>query len=160
MKKFDQLYNKIISESRITLSSLKPITRSKPDIEQVKEELIKLFKFNSWNEFIDFQKAGQCDYIAKAVCRLFPKFKMVSVYIDISSEARKKMGPGYTFAIHYLNKLNNVYYDFAKGSNCYDGVYILDGLGDKYDVNVTPEESAQFSKEMEEDPKALGTNLR
>jgi len=160
MKKFDQLYNQIISEARISLSSLKPITRGKPDIEQVKEELVKLFKFNSWNEFIDFQKAGQCDYIAKAVCRLFPKFKMVSVYVDISPEARKKMGPGYTFAIHYLNKLNNVYYDFAKGSNCYDGVYILDGLGDKYDVNVTLEESAQFSKEMEEDPKALGTNLR
>ena len=72
----------------------------------------------------------------------------------------RKWGAGYTFAIHYLNKLNNVYYDFAKGSNCYDGVYILDGFGDKYDVNITPEESAQFSKEMEEDPKALGTNLR
>lgn len=160
MNKFDKLYNQIISESRITLSSLKPITRNVPNIEQVKEELIKLFKFNSWNEFIDFQKAGQCDYIAKLVCKLFPKFKMVSVYVDISPEAKKKMSPGYTFAIHYLNKLNGKYYDFAKGSNCYEGVYILDGLGDKYDVNVTPEESEQFSKEMEENPKAIGTNLR
>lgn len=160
MNKFDKLFYKIITEARIPISSLKPITRSVPDIEQVKEELLKLFKFNSWNEFIDFQKAGQCDYIAKLVCKLFPKFKMVSVYVDISPEARKKMGPGYTFAIHYLNKLNGKYYDFAKGTNCYEGIYILDGLGDKYDVNITLKEASRFSKEIEEDPKSIGTTLR
>ena len=160
MNNFDKLYNKIITEARIPISSLKPITRSVPDIEQVKEELLKLFKFNSWNEFIDFQKAGQCDYIAKLVCKLFPKFKMVSVYVDISPEARKKMSPGYTFAIHYLNKLNGKYYDFAKGTNCYEGIYILDGLGNKYDVNITPKEASRFSKEIEEDPKSIGTTLR
>ena len=160
MNKFDKLFHKIITETRIPIFSIKPITRSIPNIEQVKEELLKLFKFNSWNEFIDFQKAGQCDYIAKLVCRLFPKFKMVSVYVDISPEARKKMSPEYTFAIHYLNKLNGKYYDFAKGTNCYEDVYILDGLGDKYDVNITPEESARFSKEIEEDPKSIGTTLR
>lgn len=160
MKNFNELYNKVISEARISLSSIKSVSRGVPNIEQVKEELLKLFKFNSWNEFIDFQKTGQCDYIAKVVCKLFPKFKMVSVYVDISPDAKKKMGPGYTYAIHYLNKLNDTYYDFAKGANCYDGVYILDGLGNKYDVNVTLAESSQFSKEMIEDPKSIGTNLR
>lgn len=160
MIKFNEEYFKIISESKITLRDIKPISKATPEIEQVKTELLKLFKINSWNEFIDLQKAGQCDFISKAVCRLFPKFKMVSVYVNISPEAKKKMEPGFTFATHFLNKLGKKYYDFGKGTNCYEGVYVLEGLGNKYDVNVTDEEAKMFDKEMLEDPKAIGTNIR
>ena len=159
MKKFDKVYNQIITEARFTLSSLKPVSRKTPDIEEVKAELLKLFKCNSWEEFIDIQSPGQCDFISKAVCRLFPKFKMVSVFVKISQEA-KKVDPGLTHATHFLNKLNSKYYDFGKGSNCYDGVYVLEGLGNKYDVNVTEEESFQFYNEIEVDPKEIGTIVR
>ena len=160
MLKFNEEYFKIISESTITLRTLKPISRGTPDIETVKNELLKLFKISTWNEFIDMQKTGQCDFISKAVCRLFPKFKMVSVYVNLSDEAKKKMNPGYTYATHFLNKLNNKYYDFGKGTNCYEGVYVLEGLGNKYDVNVTEDEAKNFSKEQIEDPKAIGTSIR
>lgn len=160
MLKFNEEYFNIISESKIILNTLKPISKGIPDINDVKNELLKLFKFNSWNEFIDLQKAGQCDFIAKAVCRLFPKFKMVSVYVELSKDAKEKMAPGSTFAVHYLNKLNGKYYDFGKGSNCYDGIYVLEGLGNKYDVEITDEEAKNFSKEQLEDPKAIGTTLR
>jgi len=160
MLKFNEEYFKIISESKITLRDLKPITKGTPDIEDVKKELLKLFKISSWNEFIDLQKAGQCDFISKVVCRLFPKFKMVSVYVNISEEAKKKTTFEYTYATHFLNKLGKKYYDFGKGTNCYDGVYILDGVGNKYDVNVSDEESKYFYDERLEDPKAIGTTIR
>lgn len=160
MLKFNEEYFKIITESKIILGNLKPITRKIPNIEDVKNELLKLFKINSWNEFIDLQKSGQCDFIAKAVCRLFPKFKMISVYVKFSKEAKEKMNPGYTFATHFLNKLGNKYYDFGKGTNRYEGVYILEGLGDIYDVNVTDKEAKQFEEEQEENPKAIGTIIR
>lgn len=160
MKKFNNEYFKVITESKVILNSLKPISKKAPDIEQVKEELLKLFKFSTWKEFIDLQEAGQCDFIAKAVCRLFPKFKMVSVYVDYSEEAKEKSNSGYTYATHFLNKLGNTYYDFGKGTNVYDGVYILEGLGNIYDVTLTDQEIKQFKNEMEEDPKAIGTNIR
>ena len=160
MSKFNEEYFKIISESKIILSNLKPITKNIPDIEKVKEELLKLFKINTWNEFIDLQKAGQCDFISKAVCRLFPKFKMISVYVNFSEDAKKKVSPGALYATHFLNKLGKKYYDFGKGTNRYDGVYILEGLGDIYDVNITEEELKQFEKEQEENPKAIGTIIR
>ena len=160
MLKFNEEYFKIISESKIILGNLKPITRNKPNIEDVKSELLKLFKINTWNEFIDLQKSGQCDFISKAVCRLFPKFKMVSVYVNISEEAKKKMSSGYTFSTHFLNKLGNKYYDFGKGTNRYEGIYVLEGLGNIYDVNITEEEAKQFDKEQEENPKAIGTIIR
>lgn len=160
MLKFNEEYFKIITESKVILGNIKPISKSIPNIEDVKSELLKLFKIDTWNEFINMQKAGQCDFISKAVCRLFPKFKMISVYVNFSEEAKKKMSPGYTFAIHFLNKLNNKYYDFGKGTNCYEGVYVLEGLGNKYDVNITDEEAKMFEKEMIEDPKAIGTNIR
>ena len=63
MKNFNNEYFKIITESKVILRDLKPITKSIPDIGTVKEELLKLFKFNSWNEFIDLQEVGQCDFI-------------------------------------------------------------------------------------------------
>lgn len=160
MKRLNERYFQIITESSVVLRNIKSISKGSPNIEKVKEELLKLFKINTWDEFINIQKSGQCDFISKAVCRLFPKFKMVSVYVNISDEAKKKMGPGFTFATHFLNKLGNKYYDFGKGTNCYDNVYILEGLGDKYDVNITEAEEKQFSNEQEEDPKAIGTTIR
>lgn len=161
MDKFNKEYFKIITESKVILRDLKPITKGKPDIELVKNELLKLFKINSWKEFIDLQQTGQCVFISKAVCRLFPKFKLVSVIVNFSAEAnRKTNNPDETIASHFLNKLGNKYYDFGKGTNCYEGVYVLDGLGDKYDVNITDKEAKEFSEEIEEDPKSIGTNIR
>ena len=160
MKNFNNEYFKIITESKVILRDLKPITKSIPDIGTVKEELLKLFKFNSWSEFIDLQEAGQCDFISKAVCRLFPKFKMVSVFVNFSEDAMKKMKSEDTYCVHFLNKLGNTYYDFGKGTNRYDNVYALEGLGNIYDVTLTEEEIKQFSKEQIEDPKQIGTTIR
>lgn len=160
MKNFNSEYFKIISESKLTLSSLKPISKNKPDIETVKNELLKLFKFSSWNEFIDLQKTGQCDYISKVVCRLFPKFKMVSVYVDFSKEAIKDLGDNEPYATHFLNKLGNEYYDFGKGTNRYNGIYILKGLGNIYDVSLTADEQKQLRDEIQINPKEIGIIVR
>lgn len=160
MKKFNSEYFKIISESKIILGNLKPISKAKPDIEVVKKELLKLFKFSSWNEFIDLQKTGQCDFISKVVCRLFPKFKMVSVFVDFSEKAKEKLGEDEPYATHFLNKLGNDYYDFGKGTNKYEGTYILEGLGNVYDVTLTDEERKNLRDEIQVNPKDIGTIIR
>lgn len=160
MKKFNEEYFKIITESKIILNSLKPITRGTPDIEQVKSELLKLFKFSYWKDFVDMQKTGQCDFISKVVCRLFPKFQMVSVIVDFSEDAIKRLGDEDAYASHFLNKLGNTYYDFGKGTNRYSGVYILKGLGDIYDVNLTEWEASHLRDEIKINPKEIGTMVR
>ena len=73
-------------------------------IDLVKEILLKVFKYNTWQEFVDSQQLGECQTIAKAVCRLFPKFKYVSVYVNASDEANEALKEE-SVAIHYLNKL-------------------------------------------------------
>lgn len=160
MKNFNEKYIEIITESKIILNNLKPISNKVPNIEDVKSELLKLFKFNTWDEFINLQKTGQCDFISKAVCRLFPKFKMVSVYVDFSPDAIKKLGDDEPYATHFLNKLGKNYYDFGKGTNRYDNTYILEGYGNIYDVNLTKEEIGQFRDEINVNPKEIGTIIR
>lgn len=104
MKDLVRIYN-ILNESRgVILYKLKPVTRGKPNIDLVKETLLKVFKYNTWQEFVDSQQPGECQTIAKAVCRLFPKFKYVSVYINASAEANEALKEE-SVAIHYLNKL-------------------------------------------------------
>ena len=99
-------------------------------------------------------------YISKVVCRLFPKFKMVSVYVDFSNEAIKELGDNEPYATHFLNKLGNEYYDFGKGTNRYNEIYILKGLGNIYDVSLTADERKQLRDEIQVNPKEIGTIIR
>ena len=167
LKKFDKLCESIISESVIRkkfydrFSKAKPISRKIPTIEQIKEELLKLSECTNWDHFLALKSKGDCDLIAKAVARMFPKIKMVSATILFSEDAKKKLDKekGYE-CVHFLNKLNDKYIDFGKATNIYDGVYVLEGIDDIKSCEYSDEAAQHLTDEEEEDPKQLGTYLR
>lgn len=161
MNEFDKTYFNIIIESRVILSNIKPVSKNVPTIDEIKNELLKLFQFSSWNEFIDMQQTGQCSTIAKAVCRLFPKVKMVSAIVNFSDLAKLEINDENEMnCVHYFNKLGKNYLDFAKGTNRYKNIYVMKGVGDIYDVIFTPKELALIEDIRNENPKEIGTTLR
>lgn len=161
MKNFNKEYLNIITESKIILNDIKPISKEIPTIDEIKNELLKLFQFSSWNEFIDMQQTGQCSTIAKAVCRLFPKVKMVSAIVNFSDLAKLEINDENEMnCVHYFNKLGKNYLDFAKGTNRYKNIYVMKGVGDIYDVTFTPKELALIEDIRNENPKEIGTTLR
>lgn len=161
MNEFDKTYFNIIMESRVILSNIKPVSKNVPTIDEIKNELLKLFQFSSWNEFIDMQQTGQCSTISKAVCRLFPKVKMVSAIVNFSDLAKLEINDKNEMnCVHYFNKLGKNYLDFAKGTNRYKNIYVMKGVGDIYDVTFTPKELALIEDIRNENPKEIGTTLR
>lgn len=161
MKEFDKTYFNIITESKIVIRNLKPITKDVPTLDEVKAALLKLYKFSTWEEFIDMQQTGQCDKIAKTVCKLFPKVKMVSAYINFSEVAKIKINDSGEYnAVHYFNKIGKDFVDFGKGTNRYNEVYILTGIDDLYDVNFSNEAIKNIKDIRPENPKLIGTILR
>jgi hypothetical protein len=161
MKNFNKEYLNIITESKIILNDIKPISKDIPTIDEIKAALLKLFRFSEWNEFIDMQQVGQCSTIAKAVSRLFPKVKMVSGIITFSDLAKLEINDDEEMnCVHYFNQIGKQYVDFAKGTNRYKNIYVMKGAGNMYDVTYTPEELKLISEIEKEDPKSIGTVLR
>jgi hypothetical protein len=161
MENFNKEYINIVTESRVILNNIKPVSKNIPTLDEIKTELLKLFKFSDWNEFIDMQQTGQCSTIAKAVCRLFPKVKMVSAIVTFSDLAKLEINDDDEMnCVHYFNQIGKEYFDFAKGTNRYKNVYVMKGDGDIYDVTYTEKELKLISEIRKEDPKAIGTILR
>lgn len=161
MENFNKEYLNIVTESRVILNNIKPVLKNIPTLDEIKTELLKLFKFSDWNEFIDMQQTGQCSTIAKAVCRLFPKVKMVSAIVTFSDLAKLEINDDDEMnCVHYFNQIGKEYFDFAKGTNRYKNVYVMKGDGDIYDVTYTEKELKLISEIRKEDPKAIGTILR
>ena len=103
---FNEKYLQIITEAQFNLYQLKPLTKRIPSVEEVQTELLKLFKFNTWKEFIESQRPGQCTFISKAVCRLFPKFQLISCYTKFSPEALNALNLYQEdYSTHFLNKI-------------------------------------------------------
>ena len=162
----DSAYLNILNESRQRwlLYNLKVITRNNPTIVQIKEALLKLSNMINWNDFVISQKVGECSFIAQSVSRMFPKIEMYSVVINFSEQAISKMEPQddpdmYT-CTHYLNKFKNTWIDFGKGTNRYEGIYVLDGIDDMYSCLYSKEAVERLIDPIKQDPKMLGTVLR
>lgn len=161
MKEFDKTYFNIITESKIVIRNLKPITKDVPTLDEVKAALLKLYRFSSWDEFINMQQVGQCDKIAKTVCKLFPKIKMVSAIINFSEIAKLKINDNDDYnAVHYFNKIGKEYLDFGKGTNRYNNVYILEGIDNLYDVTFSEEAIKNIEEVKSENPNSIGITLR
>ena len=169
MKHFNRLARRyLISENMRRfvniLYSARLKTRGTPSVEDVKKALLELTGIDSWQAFVSKQESGDCEFIARAVSRLFPKLKFVSVKISFSQQAIDQMDPDddpeWFTCIHYLNKLGDEYLDFAKHSNVYENVYALDGVDDIDSFTYSEEALKHFSEEQIENPKDLGVALR
>jgi hypothetical protein len=103
-------------------------------VEKVKNFLVYEFDRISWHDFIDKQEMGDCQLIVSDIIRNFPEFKKVfgeiqtdEPYIDTNNEEQNLM-------VHHWVKLNNVSYDFSKGTL---KNYIK--FNNLYDVNIEDE---------------------
>ena len=124
---------------------------SKVDIDNIKDFLIKYYKASSWKECVDSQKYGTCDNIVRTIFKEFPNtFNILDIYIDFSNIAIKKINDGdEMYGNHYVLQHGKKIYDFARGANCINGIYVLtqkEDNSDKYDIIFTKEEE-QLIKE-------------
>lgn len=129
-----------------------------PTPEQVKEFLLNTFKHNSWDSFIKVQPYGFCLELALLISTKFPQVKLICGDGGLSKKAAVKL-KAKSIAdkqfVHYFNKIGNTYYDFGKGTNTENGVYLLLGLGDVNSVELTQEELNQYYKLSQ---KAIDSN--
>jgi hypothetical protein len=118
-----------------------------PTPEQVKEFLLDTFKMKDWKTFIDSQLYGGCQELAELVVAKFPAVKIIQGDGKLSKKAAKKLNATSVAAkmfTHYFNKIGNTYYDFGKGTNTESDVYLMEGLGDKYSVELTEKELSSY----------------
>lgn len=114
-------------------------------IKNIQALLLKYFNKKSWQQYIDSQKYGICDFIAFLVNQMCSDFKIICVEYNFSKLAIKQLNEkndfGDTFGTHYLNEYNGQLYDFGKGTNTIAGIYLLKFNNfDKYTITLTQNE--------------------
>lgn len=133
--------NKYLSES--TLNEL--------DIDAIKQYLIKLYKVSTWEECVDKQKFGDCCELCRNIFKKFPNMfnHLYDLNVKYSSIAMKKLRAlGDTeedFGNHYVLVRNNHMYDFGKGTNTINGIYLLtqrEDMKDKYNIHFSEGEKS------------------
>lgn len=127
-------------------------------VEHVKSFLCDIFGFKDWKTLIKSQVYGTCAETSRLIHRKFPEIKIICGEGSISKSAAKKL-KATSIAdkqfVHYFNKIGNTYYDFGKGTNTENGVYLLDKLGDQFSVELTEKELDAYWK-LRDATSALG----
>ena len=127
------------------------------DVEAVKNYLCQTSNSKDWNECVDKQKFGDCDKVCRKIAKKFPKMfdGMYDCSVDYSQIAIKKLKDngdnGEMFGNHYILSRNGTLYDFAKGCNTIDGIYLLtqkDDMSDKYKVTLSKGEKEQIKDKI------------
>ena len=114
-------------------------------ITNIKNALLKYFQKETWEQYINSQRFGNCDRIAFIVSKICNKFKIVQLDINYSKLAIQQLHKvkdyGQMYGNHFLNMYNNTLYDFGKGTNSIRGIYLLKfNQLDKYTVELSNEE--------------------
>ena len=115
------------------------------DVEKIKTFLLNRYNASTWNDFIDNQKMGGCKEIVKLIWTNFSEMFdcPVEIFINYSDQAKNLIDDNKEMRGNHFVLLNGTtYYDFARGSNCINGIYVLTQKNneDKYDIIFTPEE--------------------
>lgn len=127
-----------------------------PTPEQVKEFLLETFNIKDWRTFIDCQLYGGCQELCELITAKFPAVQIIQGDGELSKKAAKKLNATSVAAkmfTHYFSKIGNTYYDFGKGTNTESNVYLLEGLGDKYSVDLTKKELGNYFDLFERNPR-------
>lgn len=120
---------------------------SNKQIEKVKKYLMSYYKTNTWKECIDKQKYGDCKKICKLIVNEFPKMfnkYALDIYFDFSENAKILINDDkLMYGNHYVLVKDGIYYDFGRGANCINDIYVMTQYvnnSDKYDVVMTNNE--------------------
>ena len=126
-------------------------------IKNIQGLLLKYFNKNSWQQYIDTQKYGKCDFIAFLVSKICSDFSIIEIKYNFSKIAIKQLHQkndfGDMFGTHYLNEYNNELYDFSKGCNSISNIYLMkNNKFDKYTVTLTNQQKSLIT---EKNPRIL-----
>ena len=107
--------------------------------------MLNRYNISTWNDFVDNQKMGGCKEIVKLIWTNFSEMfdYPVEIFINYSDQAKNLIDDNKEMRGNHFVLLNgSTYYDFARGSNCINGIYVLTQKNneDKYDIIFTPEE--------------------
>lgn len=166
MKTFKQYIYEHFDSGDMNIKCLQYNDNPKPtkdvDIDKVKNFLITRYKASSWEDFTDNKiKLGDCKKIAKAVyCKFKDMFEgVLEIYVTYNRDAClecKKLGDKFFneepesewVGNHFVVYRDNIIYDFSKGANCIEGIYLLDkpNSKSKYEVEWSEEEYSLIQK--------------
>lgn len=119
------------------------------DIDEIKNFLIKSYKVTTWKECIDKQQFGDCYKICKKILDKFPNVfnSMADLYINYSDIAKKKLNElgdnDEMWGNHFVLVRNKTLYDFGKGTNTINNIYLLtqyENMKDKYTIKLSNKE--------------------
>ena len=144
MSKFIEEYNNVIIDLLIA---------------HIKQQILKYFNKSNWTEYIDSLEFGQCQKIAKIVYLCCPSLiKIYSGSETFAPESIKQLNElgdhGEMVGNHYIVKIYDKFYDFGKGANTINGVYLIGTNEEKYSVEMTEQELSYFNKLMFRDPES------
>lgn len=103
-------------------------------IEKIIKFLLDYHDFKTWEEFVDNQELGNCQFIVYLISnefnvkRVFGEIEVDESYIDEDGEEQILM-------VHHWVEINGEIWDFSKGS-----LSNFIGWIDKYSVDVTGDE--------------------
>lgn len=129
-------YNKIINNSCI---------------EYIQNQLLLYFNKNSWEKYVDSLRFGQCQLIAKIVYNICPtKVEIYEVEEHFCKNSIKQLqligDSDLMCGTHYIVKINNIFYDFAKGANTINNIYLVGTNQQKYTIDLSLNELNCFTK--------------
>jgi hypothetical protein len=134
MTKFTDKYNNIVADTAIS---------------HIKHQLLSYFNKSTWEEYVNSLEFGQCQKISKIVYFSCPSLVTVySVEEHFSKEAIKQLNAlgdnGEMTGVHYIVKINDKFYDFGKGANTINSIYLIGSNEEKYLVELSENELSHF----------------
>lgn len=85
-------------------------------IEDIKNSLVEYHGEDSWEDFVDNQEMGNCQFIVSYIISEFPETKKVFGEIEVDEPYVDEDGDEQTLMTHHWVIINGTPYDFSKGT--------------------------------------------
>lgn len=134
-------------------------------IQNIKNYILRTLKRNSWEQYIYTLDFGQCDLVAFLVAHIDPsKIKIYQVqetYCQGAVDALHQNGDyGDMFGNHFINKIGDTYYDFGKGANQIDDIYLPGHQYEMMNVELSPYQLQHFHDFIQRDYETMAGIIR
>ena len=85
-------------------------------VEDIKKSLFEYHGEDSWEDFVDNQEMGNCQFIVSYIIDEFPIAKKVFGEIEVDEPYYDEYGDEQNLMTHHWVTINGFPYDFSKGS--------------------------------------------
>ena len=85
-------------------------------IEDIKKSLVEYHGEDSWEDFVDNQEMGNCQFIVSYIIDEFPIAKKVFGEIEVDEPYYDEDGDEQNLMTHHWISIHEIPYDFSKGT--------------------------------------------